>query len=437
MHEDGGGKVISLGFDAAPWKHAGRMKIRTLVFVMFAGMSGSLRAYDFGNGFSLSVSYIGEIMADVSGGTSTGVIAEGSLEVLANIDMDKAFGWRGTTLHASLMYPHGTSLTTAHTGDFSVVSSIDAYDSVRLYEAWADQTFLDSGLSLRAGFLAADVDFAVMGMAAPLVNSTFGAPFVLTGNFAMSTYPYSALGLRLGVEPVPGWNMKLGVYDGNVAPGVFHDPTPGASPSNEFNKHGIHFALRRHEGAMLFGEIEWEKPGLHDVAVKFGAVYHTDRFGAIYNATSATLKSRQLPRDAPGFGGNYAFYIIVERELWHERDTEHDGFGIFARVVVAPEDRNFFPWSAEIGLAYRGLFQSSAADNLAVGIAGIGISSKARDAYYDADLRAPKDEFIVEATYQYALNTWCTLQPDVQWVIHPGGTAGGAVVIGFRTTVVF
>lgn len=404
---------------------------------MFSGISGMLHAADLGNGLTLSVSDISEVMADVSGGRSTGAVADGLLEIAADLDAGKVFGWRGTVLHAALNYPHGTSLTTAHTGDFSGVSNIDAYDSLRLYEAWADQSLFDGRFSLRAGFLAADADFAVTDTAAPFINSTFGAPSTLTGNFAMSTYPYSALGLRLRVQPALGWSVALGAYDGNVAPGVFHDPTPGAAPSNEFNKHGVHFALRRHEGAMFFGEIGWKQRGKRDASVKLGAAYHTDRFANIEDAISATLAGELTPRNARGFDGNYAFYVIGETELWHEPNTEHDGLGSFARAVFAPDNRNFFPWSAEAGLVYSGLFQPSAGDSLALGVAGIGISSKARDAYRDAGLHAPRDEFIVETTYQYALNAWSTLQPDIQWVIHPGGTNGNALVIGFRTTVTF
>jgi len=46
---------------------------------------------------------------------------------------------------------------------------------------------------------------------------------------------------------------------------------------------------------------------------------------------------------------------------------------------------------------------------------------------------------VVELTYQYQLTKWCVLQPDVQWVIHPGGSSvlQDALVLGWRVTLTF
>jgi carbohydrate-selective porin OprB len=50
----------------------------------------------------------------------------------------------------------------------------------------------------------------------------------------------------------------------------------------------------------------------------------------------------------------------------------------------------------------------------------------------------PGCEILLEATYQIELTTWLSVQPDVQYVIHPSGTdIANALVLGARTTMFF
>lgn len=58
-------------------------------------------------------------------------------------------------------------------------------------------------------------------------------------------------------------------------------------------------------------------------------------------------------------------------------------------------------------------------------------------------------EMTIEATYQIVLAPWWTLQPDFQYIIHPGGNVADpedpsgeravkdAVVLGLRTSITF
>lgn len=45
---------------------------------------------------------------------------------------------------------------------------------------------------------------------------------------------------------------------------------------------------------------------------------------------------------------------------------------------------------------------------------------------------------VLEATYQIMLTPWLSLQPDIQYVIHPSGTnIPNALVLGARTAMSF
>jgi porin len=372
-------------------------------------------------GISLGGNYTAEILGNVRGGIHTGAAFNGLLHFGLEIEAEKAVGWQGATLHAEVIHPHGNSLTERYVGDFGVVSNLDSYDSLRLYEAWLEQNFFDDRFSLRVGFLAADTEFAVVDAAGLFVSSDFGVPAAQSANFPMSCYPFSTLGVRLRIEPAPGWSVMFAAYDGNPAPGVLSDPTPGAAASNEFNHWNTHFALRQDEGAMLFAEVGWhvegedtkDAPAPLAMSIKLGGGYHTDRFTDLDHP------------DERGKSGNFNLYAIVERELWREPGTKGDGLTAFARGVFAPENRNFLRHSAEAGLVYRGLAQSDARDSLGLAVAWLGVSREARD------------EFTVELTYQHAITDWWSVQPDMQWIINPGGNSDNALVIGLRTTVTF
>jgi porin len=50
----------------------------------------------------------------------------------------------------------------------------------------------------------------------------------------------------------------------------------------------------------------------------------------------------------------------------------------------------------------------------------------------------PGYEIVLETTYQIELATWLSLQPDLQYVIHPSGTnIPDALVLGARATLSF
>jgi carbohydrate-selective porin OprB len=80
-----------------------------------------------------------EILGNLSGGTEKTVIWEGLLIAGVEVDFEKAAGVRGLRLAVSGLYAAGPSLTNEAVHDFNTLSNIDAFDSVRLYEAWLQQ----------------------------------------------------------------------------------------------------------------------------------------------------------------------------------------------------------------------------------------------------------------------------------------------------------
>src|ERR1700712_2871932 len=53
-------------------------------------------------GYQFSMTYIGEGLANVSGGVRTGAIYTGRLDLGTTIDLEKVAGWTGATFHANM-----------------------------------------------------------------------------------------------------------------------------------------------------------------------------------------------------------------------------------------------------------------------------------------------------------------------------------------------
>lgn len=404
------------------------------------GTWGGLRERFAKRGITFSGEYTGEVLGNTTGGLRRGAEYTGFFEFAVELDTKELINWPGAKLHIGAIYPHGGNVAEKYTGDLAGLSNIESYDSLRLFEAWLEQKFLDDRVAIRIGFMAVDSDFALNDTAELFINSNFGSLPATGLNLPMPAWPFSAPGVLLRIEPTAQTHIQFAAYDGNPATGVLTDPTPGAASSNDFNKHNTRVALRGDEGAMLCAEIGWrtpepaggEKNAPLATSIKLGGTYHTDRFADTRDATLELASPRS-------HRGNSAIYFVAEQEIWREHDTEADGLTAFLRVAYAPPDRNYFRMTAETGLVYRGIFQSDARDALALGFAWLDISPRVAAAQRSIGAHPDDYEAVIELTYQHALTPWCSIQPDLQYIIHPGGSSAhdNALVVGLRTTITF
>ena len=434
---------------------------------LLTGDWGGLRPSLAAHGVVPAVSYIGEVMGNTTGGFRRATIYEGLLTLGLDVDLQKLVQWQGGKFHIGALLPHGAGLTQKALGDVGVVSYIDAYDGMRLDTVWLEQSFGGDRFSLRAGVLAADDEFYQFAPEVVFVHAAYGWPSALGLNVPLPTYPYACLGARLKAQ-LGSWSyVMVGAFDGNPAPAVFHDPSPNAVSSTDFNKHGTSFALRRDEGAFLIAEggVHFNDPpdpnapaasqadgkkavkevrGLFTI-VKVGIGYDTDTFSDSYDATVIALGSPTAPDRARARGGEWAVYTQIGRELYREPGSDSQGLIAFLQGVYKPPDRNTYDFSGESGLVYTGLIRGRDDDQCGIGCALIHASAPNVAATRDANRALGSTsavspyELAIEATYNAHLRPGVWLQPDVQFIVHPGATSahGNAFVIGLRTTINF
>ena len=397
------------------------------------GTWGGGRKWLSDHGLDLEFVYFGALPVNMSGGIKTGSVLEGALLMTADLDSKKLVGYDGGTLHAGGLWIHnGDPFSGKYVGDLNVVSLLDFPDMWRLWELYYQQKLLDGKFTLKIGELAVDRDFIVPEYYTSIasinfLNQTFFYPTMAfnvwdiagfpKGNHGLASTPYGAPGVVLRAEPVDQIYLQAGAYDGNP----------------DLIDAGGRVNLNKDEGALIYFEAGYGvnkrkedegPPGNY----KIGGYYHTDDFfdnRSVFNAF--------LGLGAPTtHSGNYGVYFLADQMLYQElvkEDPANQGLTGFFRVGWAPEDRNLASLGIDGGLMYKGLIPTRDWDTFGVAASYMEISddiSKGQrlvNSFAPGTFSVADYEFVVETSYRAQLTAWWTLQPDFQWVKHPGGSS--------------
>ncbi|MGI4796986.1 MAG: carbohydrate porin, partial [Janthinobacterium lividum] len=414
-----------------------------------AGDPGGLRAALATRGVTYTLIGIGEALGNPTGGARTGIIGEGRLDLQVNVDLKAALGLDGATLHANAYKIFGDGLSRGDLFNLSLASGIEALPSTRLYEAWFEQSVLDGRVAMKVGQIGADTEFLVSQYAGLFINSTYGWPNI-TGYDLPSggpAYPLAAPGLRLKLAPDAHWTLLAAAFDGDAAGaarfGAAANPQKLDPTGTSFRVTDRPFTIA--EVAYAYGDKDGRLlPGL----VKLGGWEH---FGS-FAATIPTAAGSALGSGTGNLRGNDGIYGMVDQMVYRLPGSEDGAVGVFARLSGAPGDRNLVSFYADAGVTGKGLIPGRPDDSAGLSFAYTRISAAARrtDRLEEAALGVPypirSSETLFEATYQAQLVPGFTLQPDVQYVVRPGGNipnplrADGrpirdATVLGLRATI--
>lgn len=366
-------------------------------------------------GIKLLATYTGQIWGNLAGGIQTGAAYLQMLEFGVDADLEKAVGWKGGSFRTTWFYVTGDQPSIALTGSNFAVSGIEAPQSFRALDIWLQQRFGGDAFTLRAGLFNADADFTVSDYAALFLNAGFGWPVLLSGTAPDNppAFPFAAPGVFCAVEPGGGWRFQTAVMQADVS-------------SADANPHNFYWQLDRFAGFLFLNELHyrWDKAKLPGVA-KLGALFDSG-----YEGT------------ADGSGnvwGNATFYGIVDQMLYREPSPDAaspQGLGWFARCGFAPPDRNIVVTYFDTGFTYTGPIPGRDDDGAGLGFGWSQLSPGGAEGLSGGSVGL---EMVFEATYQAQLTPWFALQPDLQFVVQPGGSAdlGDALVVGLSASISF
>lgn len=126
--------------------------------------------------------------------------------------------------------------------------------------------------------------------------------------------------------------------------------------------------------------------------------------------------------------GDYDVYGVIDQMLWRLPGNDpKKGVGAFARIAFSPSNRNLIDLYAEAGVNFMGLWDKRPDDSfgLAASLSQLFPSLRELDlekAFFEkTSLPLRNYELVVELTYQAQIVAGWTIQPDFQYIFHPGG----------------
>jgi porin len=403
-------------------------------------------------GVEIGIVYIGETLSILRGGLQRDTSYEGRLDLQIDTDLEKLTGWTGGKTQVRAFHIHKSQHNAAEfVGSIADPSNIDATPTNRLFTAWLQQDF-GKVASLRFGQLAADDEFLTSTTAGGLINGTFGWATIMAANLPSGgpAYPLATPGARLQVNLTDRFSLLGAVFSGDPAgKNCIENP-------QHCNKFGTTFSFAG--GAFWIGEAQYQVNQEKDAkglaaAYKLGAWHHTGNFADQHYGTdeSGNIVSLALaPANTLYHPNNWGVYGVIDQMLWRGMQSS---VSVFTRGGVAPSDRNLLSWYVDGGIGIKGPIRGRADDTLTIGIAHSKISRDAAALDQDLlNLNGPPQpirnaETVYELSYIIQLAPWWTLQPDLQYIVHPGGnvpdpnnpadTVHNAVVVGARTTINF
>lgn len=410
---------------------------------------GGLRTDLADNGVEFEFFYLGSLPSNLSGGIREGTVYQHALLLALDLDTEKLGGWKGGRFHASGVWLEGDPFSATYVGDLNKTNLVDFPSGFRLWELTYQQELFDNTLLIKAGLMSVDRDFILPEFYNSLasinfLNQTFFYPTLAfnlwdipgfpSGSHALPSTPYNSAGALVRWQPCESFYAQAAIYDGY--------PDVGAS--------GTRVSLSGDEGALMYYELGFRVNQGKDAtglpgSYKIGGYYHTDEFFDVYDTIASLFGLTPAPTT---HDGNYGGYLLAEQTLYREHqkdDPAKQGLVGFVRFSGAPADRNLTQFGVDGGLVYKGLFPSRDYDTLGLAASYLEMSSDIRSAQRAANRVLPGAfvvadyEGVIELSYKLQIAAWWTLQPSLQYVIHPGGSKGiaDAWVLGAQTTLRF
>jgi porin len=377
-------------------------------------------------------SYTSEVVGDVAGGVRRGARALGLAGAQLSLGLRRLVGWPGARVFFLVLDTHGGAPSDL-AGDLQGVSNLEAPSDVRLEEAWLQPNLLGNRLSWLVGRYDLNAEFYRLQSGGLFVNSSFGIgpELAQSGVAGPSIFPSTAVGTRVEVKPSPNVVWRAAVLDG----------VPVDRPKGE-----IHL-FAPGDGALLVGEVALlARPDTMSLPrqrrfkigrglvrpyagkLALGGWYYTARFPDLVEMFPSGEPVRHR--------GSAGAYLIGDGTVWSARRGRPGPFTAFAQLGLGDGRVNQIGGYLGGGFTLVAPFAGRSQDELGLAAAAALNGSHFEQAQMAAGAPAA-GETTLELTYLAQLGVWLTLQPDIQYVIHPGGTRGvrNAVVPGLRIAV--
>jgi porin len=377
-------------------------------------------------GITPTVTFVMDALGNPTGGMQQGFRQASNLNVDLRFDLQKLFGLTGSSFEISFSERFGSSLSREDIGNVFTVQQVFGGQTYRLVDVAYQQQLFEDRVELRVGRIAAGDDFLVSPYNYVFVQNAFdGNPVGVFFNApGMTAYPNATWGGRVKVKPTERMYVMAGLYNGDA--------------SIRANKH--HGADWSMDGPLFaIAEAGYQINGLPGDAGLLGNY----KAGFWYDDHQYTDFTTVARGHAPGVTrGNWGFYGLFDQVLVRFGGPgSNRGFGVTGSVLVSPDQSvSQMPLFATAGMVVRGMFPSRPTDVGGFGVAYGRFGDDLQDSQRRAAEGVQRYEIALELTYRFRFRGDAVFfQPDLQYIIRPGGTGriADAFVAGFQVGINF
>ena len=413
------------------------------------------------HGLTLGGEIKGNFLAIVDGGLQQRGGYDQEIKFRGTLDFAKLTGWQpltGLTLYSDVRYRDGDGINKyAGTTSTFAPSTFQGGKQWRFQNVYLTYTTpklfgVKEFLTLSGGWQNPSDVFIKQPESKFFLNNTFTSARGIGANGIPWGGSYSAWGGYARVKPT-GWSY--------VQSGIYLAIPYGTNTRN----HGLDFAGWR-QNPNLNG-IYWiteagltpkigpsQLPGRYAAGLIYWGVQNTSFYGETYDQKTLVYfqADQQLFREpspeepAPLAKGPSDGKSVADGKSFKEvapaakPKLSDQGLYFFSLINAAPSYNNALPFYFQTGLIYKGLIPTRDADQLGVAFAYGNYSYNQIQAEQNkGDFVNQIYEAVLEFDYRVQVNKWAYIQPNLQYIIRPGGTGQvqNDTVLGFQFGVTF
>lgn len=349
------------------------------------------------NGVSFGVSESLEGYHNFMGGVRTGSAAASTFDANVSFDMEQLLHIPGGKLYADFEAHSFQNPTELLVGDLQVFDKNTADPFAQMFELWYQQKFFNHTLRVKIGKVDANAEFSLINNGLDFMTSSAHVTPTL---FVFPTFP----------DPMPSVNVFF-------TPGKLFYASVAAYDANG-NDHFLDFSGKPNavqaslNGTLWIGEtgLTWSKlfGNGHDGNLRLGIWKHTGQF--------------TRTDDNSAVHGADGLYIVMNHTIWKPRFDNDTERGLRMFLEYAHSNKNVAPVYQHFGggLVWKGIAATRPDDEIGICTQYGKISPKPGLLW--------NHEQTVESFYKIVLGSWINIQPDAQYIVHPGGQYSNALV---------
>jgi porin len=351
-------------------------------------------------------------------------------------DLEKLLGWGGGQFVISGINRDGNDLTHKYIGSIYSTQQMVGGQRTFLYQVYLQQKILGDELILKAGRFGASDDFNASPLYGYSLNNGINGDIRnVLFDTRFSAYPFATWAAALFYNPNTEFHVKAGIFQ--VTKRMF-----------ENDDHGVNWNTNDSDGYTAIMQFEWT-PEFFKRPVTTG--------GTLSDKNAAPVAMKGLPGHYwfgttfsqwdfyPRFKGgfedhSYGFYAHADQMIYQERSGGDQGLTVFVASAYYPQEEiSIVPFQVNLGLNYKGLIPSRNDDRTVLHFIYGDLSHDFAQVVRLAGRGNPDSEKVLEFAHRFQVTKWSYVQPDIQWVIDPGGTGRipNAVVIGAQMGLTF